>query len=313
MLSQKNTLYRLTGWLITILLLASCSEPDMGKFTPGLVDSCRAMPAFIKNTGLGSQVAIDTQQQGYIGLRLLEPQTGKAWQHPSWDDAGHVGATTRDRQGNIYVAPTPEVSLAENPPELQNRIYQIDSQTGEMKLWLELPPAAKPSAANPFGVMGLFYDCDTNSLYVSSLAGSSAQQVKGRLYQVDVATAKVIDQIEQVDAIGVGVFNGLPHKRLYFGSARSSDVYSLPLDAQGQFVNQPRHEFALAALPNGNTTSVRRFVFAKTNNAYALQVKELEFGYRLLAENNLKRRNYNFSYQVAQDAWLFQTSEFENR
>lgn len=291
--------------------LAACSEPDMGKFTPGLTDSCRAMPAFIKNTGLGTQVAIDTQQQGYVGLRLVEPQTGKTWQHPTWDDAGHVGANTRDRQGNIYIVPTPEVSLAENPPELQNRIYRVDNQTGEMRLWLELPPAAQPSAANPFGAMGLFYDCDTDSLYASSLAGSSAQKVEGRLYQIKVATAKVVDQIEQVDAIGVGVFNGVPHKRLYFGSARSSDVYSLPLDAQGHFVNQPRHEFALAALPNGNTTSVRRFVFTKAGSSYALQVRELEFGFRLLAENNLRRRYYNFNYQAEQDTWLFQTSLFE--
>ncbi len=294
------------------LVLAACSEPDRGKFTSGVVDSCRAMPAFIKNTGLSTQVAIDTQQQGYIGLRLLEPQTGKTWQHPSWDDAGHVGATARDKQGNIYVAPTPEVSLAENPPELQNRIYRVDSQTGEMKLWLELPQAAQPSAANPFGAMGMFYDCDTNSLYVSSLAGSSAQQVQGRLYQVDVTTAKVVDQIEQVDAIGVGVFNGVPHKRLYFGSARSSDVYSLPLDAKGGFVNQPRHEFALAALPNGNTTTVRRFIFTKAGSSYALQVKELEFGFRLLAENNLKRRSYNFNYQAHKDTWQFASSQLES-
>ncbi|HPY42537.1 MAG TPA: hypothetical protein PLM98_18570, partial [Thiolinea sp.] len=200
----------------------------------------------------------------------------------------------------------------ENPPELQNRIYRVDSQTGLMKLWLELPQAAKPSAANPFGTMGLFYDCDTNSLYVSSVAGSTAQQVQGRIYQIDVATAKVLDQLEQVDAIGVGVFNGVPHKRLYFGSARSSDVYSLPLDAQGHFVNQPRHDFALATLPNGNTTSVRRFVFAKAGNSYSLQVKELEFGFRLLAENNLKRRYYQFNYAAEQDAWRFQSTELEN-
>jgi hypothetical protein len=295
------------------LLLSACSEPDRGQFTPGVVDACRAMPAFIKKTGLGTQVAIDTQQQGYKGVRLIQPQTGQTWQHPSWDDAGHVGATTRDQQGNIYVLPTPEVSLADNLPELQNRIYRIDNQTGEMKLWLALPEVAKPSTANPFGTMGLFYDCDTQSLYVSSLAGSTAQQAQGRIYQIDVATSKVIDQLEQVDAIGVGVFNGVPNKRLYFGSARSSDVYSLPLDAKGHFINEPRHEFALAALPNGNTTNVRRFTFAKTASDYAMQVKELEFGFRLLAENNLKRRHYNFSYQAPSDTWLFQNSEFEAR
>lgn len=295
------------------LLLTACSETDMGNFTPGLVDACRAMPSFIKNTGLGTQVAIDTQQQGYVGLRLVQTQTGQIWQHPSWDDAGHVGTITRDRNGNIYVVPTPEVSLAENPPDLQNRIYRIDNQTGEMRLWLDLPQAAKPSALNPFGAMGLFYDCDTNSIYVSSLAGSTPQEVKGRLYQVEVPTAKVVDQLEQVDAIGLGVFNGVPHKRLYFGSARSSDVYSLPLDAKGHFVNQPRHEFALAALPNGNTTSVRRFSFNKAGSSYALQVKELEFGFRLLAENNLKRRTYHFNYQADKDGWQFQASELENR
>ncbi|WP_298609492.1 hypothetical protein [uncultured Thiothrix sp.] len=293
------------------VLMTACSEPDMGNFTPGMVDTCRAMPAFIKNTGLGTQVAIDTQQQGYVGLRLVQPQTGQTWQHPTWDDAGHVGATTRDQQGNIYLAPTPEVSLAENPPALQNRIYRVDSQTGEMQVWLELPQAAQPSAVNPFGVMGLFYDCDTHSLYASSLAGSTPQQAQGRLYQIDMATKQVIDQIEQVDAIGVGVFNGVPHKRLYFGSARSSDVYSLPLDAQGHFINQPRHEFALATLPNGNTTSARRFVFTKAGSSYALQVKELEFGFRLLAENNLRRRSYTFNYQADRDEWLFQGSQPE--
>lgn len=297
---------------LSCLLLTACSKSDMGSFTPGLVDNCRAMPAFIKNTGLGTQVAIDTQQQGYVGVRLVQLQTGKTWQHPTWDEAGHVGATTRDRQGNIYILPTPEVSLAENPPSLQNRIYRIDSQTGEMLVWLELPQAAQPSAANPFGTMGLFYDCDTNSLYVSSLAGSTPQQAQGRLYQIDVATKKVMDQIEQVDAIGVGVFNGVSHKRLYFGSARSSDVYSLPLDAQGRFINQPRHEFTLATLPNGNTTSVRRFVFSKLASSYTLQVKEVEFGFRLLAENNLNRRSYSFNYQVDSDTWQFSSSQLEN-
>ncbi|TXH71492.1 MAG: hypothetical protein E6Q83_01855 [Thiothrix sp.] len=296
---------------LSCLLLTACSKPDMGRFTPGLVDNCRAMPAFIKNTGLGTQVAIDTQQQGYVGVRLVQAQTGQTWQHPTWDDAGHVGANTRDRQGNIYLVPTPEVSLAENPPALQNRIYRIDSQTGEMQTWLELPAVAQPSPANPFGAMGLFYDCDTHSLYASSLAGSTPQQAQGRLYQIDVASKQVVDQLEQVDAIGVGVFNGVPHKRFYFGSARSSDVYSVPLDAQGHFINQPRHEFALAALPNGNTTSVRRFMFTKAGSSYALQVKELEFSFRLLAENNLKRRAYNFSYQADKDTWQFLSSRLE--
>ena len=287
-------------------LLSACGKPDMGHFKPGVADACRAMPAFISKTGMGTQVAIDTQQQGYMGLRLLQPQSGKSWQHPSWDDAGHVGAFARDSGGNIYVAPTPEVSLAENPPALQNRLYRIEAQTGEMALWLELPAVAPPSPSNPFGVMGLFYDCDTNSLYASSLAGSEPKQANGRIYRVDVATKKVMSQLENTDAIGVGVFNGAEHKRLYFGSARSSDVYSVALDAAGDFTADARHEFALATLPDGNSTSVRKFSFGQERGGqYVMQVKELEFGFRLLAENNPHRRMYRFAYQPEQDSWQF--------
>lgn len=293
--------------LMLVSLLSACGKPDMGNFTPGVANACRAMPAFIRNTGLdGRAVAIDTQQRGYTGIRLVQIQGGKTWQHPSWDDAGHVGAFDRDSDGNIYVAPTPDVSLTENPPELQNRIYRIDAQTGEMVLWLELPAVAPPSPSNPFGVMGLFYDCDTNSLYASSLAGSTPQQANGRIYRIDVASKTVLTYMDQVDAIGIGVFNGADNKRLYFGSARSSDVYSVALDAKGDFTSETRHEFALATIPDGNTTSVRKFAFVQRGvEQYLMQVKETEFGFRLMAENNPHKRMYLFAYDAGSDHWQF--------
>lgn len=288
------------------LSLSACGKPDLGNFTPGLADGCKAMPPFISKTGLGKQVAIDTQQRGYIGVRLLEPQTGRAYQHPSWDDAGHVGAFARDKAGNIYVAPMPDVSLTENPPALQNRLYRIDAQSGEMTLWLELPAVAPPSASNPFGVMGLFYDCDTDSLYASSLAGSAPTQVNGRVYRIEVATKQIASQLEQTDALGIGVFNGVSAKRLYLGSARSSDVYSVVLDAKGDFTDDVRHEFALATLPDGNSTNVRKFDFARdAQGQYQLQAKETEFGFRLMAENNLHKRVYRFTYQADKETWQF--------
>lgn len=297
--------------LLVGFLLNACGQPDRGPFKLGIANACQAMPAFINQTGIGAQVAIDTQQRGYMGLRLLNPQTRKTWQHPTWDDVGHVGAFTRDNAGNIYVAPTPEVSLANNPPALQNRIYKIDTKTGEMSLWLDLPAVAPPSLSNPFGTMGLFYDCDTDSLYASSLAGSEARQVHGRIYRIDLASQQVRAQLEAVDAIGIGVFNGIEHKRLYFGSARSSDVYSVALDARGDFTPELRHEFALASLPEGNTTSVRKFEFVKKQEQYVMQLKETEFGFRLLAENNPRKRVYRFIYQSAQDRWEFKESGLE--
>jgi gamma-glutamylcyclotransferase (GGCT)/AIG2-like uncharacterized protein YtfP len=305
--------FYLTG-VCLLLSLSACSKtaPDLAKFKPGVVDNCRAYPQFLNKTGLGMPIAFDSRQRGYMGLRLLQPTTGKFWADPSWDDAGHIGAFTRDKVGNVYIAPTPEINLHDNPPALQNRIYKIDSQTGQMQAWLELPAAKLPTANNPFGVMGLFYDCDTNSLYASSVAGSEPTQILGRLYRIDLNTQKIIDQIEQVDALSIGIFNDINNKRLYFGSARSSDIYSLILDNDGNFTQQVRHEFALALLPNGNSSSARKFIFTQNKaGQFELNIKEAEFGFRLTAENNPVRRTYHFIYNAINNNWQYSHNTLE--
>ncbi|PIE00983.1 MAG: hypothetical protein CSA79_01400 [Thiothrix nivea] len=297
---------RLLLFLLGVLLLAGCGEPDMGHFKPGVVNRCRGYPGFLSRTGLGNRVGMDTRQRGYTGLRVLQQGSHRSWQHPSWDDAGHVGGMDRDKQGNMYLVTAPEVSLLDNPPKLQNRIYQVNHRSAEMQLWLELP--GKPSLANPFGTMGIFYDCDTNSLYVSSVAESSPREVKGVIYQIDVATRQIVDQLKGVDAIGVGVFNGVQHKRLYFGSARSADVYSVALDVAGHFTTAVRREFSLAELPDGDTTRVRKFEFFPPQGqgaSYIMRLKELEFGFRLPAENNLRKRMYLFRFEAVTDRWAF--------
>lgn len=290
-----------------VMLLQACQSDtvELGNFPTGVVDSCRANPKFMAKTGLGRQTAIDSRQRGFMGLRLQDMQSGKTWQHETWDDAGHVGAFERDRQGNIYVAPTPEVSLTENPPELQNRIYKIDAQTAEMTLFMALPWASQPSPSNPFGVLGLAYDCNTDSLYASSVAGSSAKQEKGRIYQIDVKNKKIINQLDNMDAIGVGVFNGKKDKRLFYGEARSSNVFSIGLDAKGGFYGEPRYEFSLATLQGGNSTKAKKIRFKETAKpVYRMIVKEMEFGFRLPAENNPYNNQYLFQYQ-ADDTWKF--------
>ncbi len=295
-------------YLLPLFLLSACQadKPKLGNFPTGVVDTCRAYPAFMAKTGLGRQTAIDSRQRGFTGLRLQDMQTGKTWQHESWDDAGHVGAFERDRQGNIYIAPAPEVSLLENPPELQNRIYKIDSKTAEMQLFMKLPWASPPSSSNPFGVLGLAYDCNTDSLYVSSVAGSGMKQELGRIYQIDVQKKKIVSQLDSVDAIGVSVFNTKKDKRLYYGSARSSNIFSVGLDANGSFYKtEPRYEFSLATLQGGNSTIAKKIrIKEKAQGIYTMTVKEMEFGFRLPAENNPFTNKYIFKYE-SDDSWKF--------
>jgi hypothetical protein len=272
-----------------------------GQFPMGLTDQCRKLPAFIQQTGLGSQVAIDSRQEGFTGLRLINAQ-GKTWQHPSWDDAGHVGAFERDQNGHIYIAPAPDVSLEDNPPELQNRLYRVDAQTGEMQLFMELPAEQLPSVSNPFGVMGMAFDCQTESLYVSSVAGSSPTTIRGQILQINVADKTIRSTLKAVDAIGVGIFNDREQKRLYYGEARSSNIYSLPLTAQGELIPPARYELSLATLKGGNTTSARKIRFQQKSRdpnhpLYWMIIKEMEFGFRLPSENNPFKNSYIFAYE----------------
>lgn len=83
-----------------------------------------------------------------MGLAVVDPAgnngQGSLYQHPSWDDAGYLGAWTYDRDGNIYAAPVPLVSLVENPPDQQNQVYRVDSDSQAMAEWVV--PARGPAS-----------------------------------------------------------------------------------------------------------------------------------------------------------------------
>lgn len=303
----------LTGLILIVsgLGLSACNnEPDMGDFRAGLTNSCRAQAPFVGNSGLTQPVAIDSRQRGYEGLRLISSRDRQTWQHPSWDDIGHVGAFDRDRQGNIYVSAIPNVHVNAEILAISNTLYQIDASSGEMKPFLELPAAKPPSSSNPFGIIGLYFDCDTDSLYVSSVAGSTAKEVVGRIFQVDVASKKIISQLEKTDAFGIATFNGMKHKRLYLSSARTSDIYSVALDAKGSFTQDIKYEFSLTKLPGGDSSNIRKFDIRKARDgSYTLQAKEEAFRFSLMAGRNPVRRIYHFNYATGSDSWQFKNIE----
>ncbi|MCF6288345.1 MAG: hypothetical protein L3J53_03800 [Proteobacteria bacterium] len=283
-------------------------------FNIGLVNKCRKVPTFIHKLKM-RQPAIDSKQQGHSGGLLIRDMANQkhVWQHESWSQSGHIGAFDRDFVGNIFVTPMPYVSLKKNPPETQNQIYKIDAKTGQMSLFMQIDSDKTPNTRNPFGTMGLSFDCDTNSMYVSSLAGSEPLTEHGIIYQIDITNNKIISQLEQTDAIGVGVFNTLKGKRLYFGSARNPHIYSVLLDEQGKFSGsgKKRYEFSLAEIQGGNTTVAKKIQFNKNANKHQMIVKEIEFGFRLIAENNPNLKKYIFQYSPAQDKWVFVQAIYE--
>ncbi len=272
----------------------------------GNTGNCRKVPTFIRGLGMRAPALDSTQTDERAGLKIRDySQKDKTWQHPSWQKSGYIGAFERDDKGNIYVNPLPYVSLKDNPPEIQNRLYSIDAKSAEMRLFMTLPSMEKPNAKNPFGVMGLYFDCDTKSLYVSSVAGSTPRQEKGVIFQIDPATKEILSKLENIDTVGLGVFNTSNGKRLYFGSARDSSLYSIGLDQKGAFKNDKRYEFSLSQLEGGDTTIIKKIKFKKRDEKLTMTLQEMEFGYRLLAENRAFQKKYHFEFNESENKWLF--------
>lgn len=299
------TVFLVAAGLLVLKFFPSKSVNKRNHFIPGPANTCEHSPSLITTNNLQQPVALDFSQRGFTGMRLIEVRqdgSGRVLQLPSWDDAGHLGLYAMDRDGNVYTTPVPHVSLLENPPEQQNKVYKIDSRTGDMKVFVDLPWAKPPSINNPYGALGVTYDCDTESLYVSSIAGSGRKDEVGRIFQVDIRTAEIVDIFEGIDAIGVGVFTTKSGKKLFCGSAREPDIYSIDLNPDGSFAGTPQFVLSLIEQEGGSYDKGHRIRFFKDNR---MEIKGIDFNYSLMAASDPMRNIYNFQYDETSDEWKF--------
>ncbi|MCB9149010.1 MAG: hypothetical protein H6641_09640 [Caldilineaceae bacterium] len=280
----------------------SLAEETPRQWPAGPANRCFAGPRFPQTLGFAAgQAYIGVSPGQYVGLFLADASgSGRNYQDPSWDDAGNMGAFVYDGNGNVYLAPAPFMNLSVDRLDNQTKLYRIDTDSAQMTMLLELTAAAPPSPTNPYGLIGLFYDCDTNSLYVSSVAGSTGHDERGRLFQVDLQTNEVVSTVTDLDALGVGVYNGAGGKRLYYGSGRTTGIYSIALDNSGHFKGSPRLEFYLAAQAGGRNDKGARITF---NPEGQMVVKGLDFPYTLSVERPVIYRDYSFRYAADGDAW----------
>ncbi len=270
----------------------------------GRVNACRTLPAFVAALGFSRTAAISTEARPQKGATLIEQDANgkiiRTYQHPSWTMAGYLGPPVVDKFGNIYLIPAPWINVLDNPTAKQNIIYKIDGKTGIMAEFVPLPAAAGPLPENPYGLLGLAYDCDTQSLYATSVAGSTRDKEVGRIFQIDAASGKILAQIDNIDAFGVMGFNGAKGKRLYFGMARTSDVRSVLLDDNGHFVGEPRQEFSLAGLGAHGDEKAQRLAIDADRT---LSVRSLEFDFNLIAPTELRRTLFKYAYNANSDSW----------
>ncbi|MCC6616622.1 MAG: hypothetical protein IT320_24325 [Anaerolineae bacterium] len=270
----------------------------------GGTQDCAGNSDFVQAIGFGQRSALDTRAKYVDGVALREidenGNIARTYQHPSWTSAGTMSAFQRDEFGNIFIIPTPFINILDNPPEKANIIYRIDGETGEMTPFIDLPALAPVSQSNPFGLLDITYDCDTHTLYASSVFGSTYEDVAGAIYQVDPRSAEVKSTFEHVDAFGIGVFNGSQGKRLYYGLARSPEIYSVALDASGAFTDDVQLEFSLDDLGTSPDLHAQAITF---QGASQLVITMAQFDYNLVSPTESQQTLLSYLYHPEDDTW----------
>lgn len=294
-------------YLLIPLLFLSCRQNEESITGVQYITECKNMAAFIQSTGFDKRrTAFSTSERKIKGLALVEfplnsQMQKRIYQHPSWKMAGGLGPIVITEDGSAYVAPIPIVNIFDNKPEQQNTIYKVDPVSGEMNVFIELPRAKEPSPENPYGILGLAYDCETGILYASSVSGSTRTDEVGRIYSIRVKDkAKIIDQIDNIDAMGLELVYFNEKKSLFFGEARRSNIFSVAIDEDGQFKSKPTFQLNLTGFGPRGDDKARKLRFDKSGN---LVVFGVEFNYNLIAPSEKMETMYSFQYNITSQKW----------
>jgi hypothetical protein len=308
---MKQKIKKYAVFLVSIILcltsFLSCKEETI-EFQS---NECKGQPAFFKNIGFNPKLtAYSTSENRKMGLHLIQfNATGdtsnggkKLYQHPSWKTAGWLGPILIDPQGNCFVGPIPVINLLDNPLAKQNIIYKVDATSGEMKPFVKLPVTDSTSTTNPYGILGFTYLCESNTLYVSTVQGSTRNEELGFIYAIDGTTGNIIDKIKNTDAIGMGISYITGKRKLYFGSTRTSDIFSISLSKKGKFDNHPSLEFSISDIGPRGDDKARRIKFDKATGN--MQVYAIEFNYNLTAPTEKQESIYNFAWDSENKTWV---------
>ena len=304
-MKKKFSIFIFCCWVIT-----GCKEKmEEDEILQIGITPCQQQSRFLSSTGINpKRAAFSTSERKLKGLVLLQlPENNadtthpKTWQHPSWSQFGYMGAITTDENGSVYTIPIPVINVLDNPVEKQNIIYKVSGENGEMKPLVDLPMTIKPGNPNVFGLLGLFYDCHGKKLYAGSVAGSTRDSENGVIYAIDPVDGKIVDKLTGRDALGLCVGGITGEKRLYFGSSRTPDVYSVELSKTGEFTGAVKKEFTLDLLGPRGDDKARRIRFDKNGNMIIFGV---EFNYNLTAPTEKQETVYRFRYDEEEKKWV---------
>jgi hypothetical protein len=290
----------LVSIVIVLLAVRQARKPTLRPVDVGAqggVMSCRQIPLWMPSRAKTPRASLSTSERLLSGLVLLDPPSA-AYQHASWRRAGNLGPLVIDKRGDVYLAPVPKINLIDNVPHEQNILWRVDAINEEMQEALRIPSPVPPQVDNPYGILGLTYDCETDLLYASTVMGSSRSHERGRIVAIDLSHKTIKSEFASGDALGMTIFRGASGKRLYYSGARAGQIKSIALTADGALQGDPRDEFSLHGLGWRGDDVARRMTVTSSDE---MTVWGVEFGFNLVAPTEKKETVYRFRYQRARD------------
>lgn len=299
--------------LCVFSLCSSCKEKmtEDEILTIGIAP-CRKPAAFIQTLGFDpNRSAYSTETDRYKGVILIqapasETDTTRKYQHPSWSKYGYMASITTDDLGNAYTFPVPFINTENQTIQTLNSIFKIDHSSGEMTLFTTLPKTDSVKDMVAYGLLGVYFDCHAKKIYVSSVNGSTRDKENGSLFVLDQTTGKVLDRLDGVDAMGLCVGGVTGEKKLYFGKARTPEVYTVELDKEGMFDGKPEFAISLDQLGPRGDDKARRIRF---NTKSELVIHGIEFNFNLAGQSIKPETKYAFGYNREEKKWLLMSTE----
>jgi len=272
-------------------------KPNIGSFTPQR--SCARQPNFLKKLHINTPVAIDLSQQKYKGLAFLYGERmSKAVHLKTWEQFDHFSTYALDPQGNMYLTPMPYISIKERTFEFQKNIYRLDSNSGKLEVWMRLEDV-HAGANNPYGVIALTYDCEDNSLWVSAIDETDYEHSRGVIYHIDIASKKILQKVEGVDALSLNILRSDEGKFLLAGMAKEGRLYAYRLVNQ-KMIDKP---LKLVELTEVNER-IRKITLYSKNS---LKLQTIPFSYSLVAltQEGSMRKNHILVWDEVLKKFIF--------
>lgn len=274
-------------------------------------NDCSRQPDFVRSlrfdmnrSGFSTS---DKLNRGIVFAEFKDPSNPveytRMYQHPSWKAAGYLGTIVFDEWGNIFVAPLPMVNTLYNPVNKKNTIYRIDHETGIMEEFISLPLHNDYYVDNPFGIVGLTYDCELKTLFAATLEGSTAANEKGKIFSIAIESGQVTLLLDSTDALGLATLRVGHSKKLFFGSARTGKVFSIVIGDSSALVENSRLEIDITGQGPRGDDKVRKIKYRAEG---ILQLYAVEFDYNLIAPTIKQESVYLYKMDPSSGKWLLQ-------